>query len=191
MDTLRNAGRPKRSLGRRVYIFATWVALVYSVYALPGLFDWRALLRADGDWQRATPLRPSGRPQEVEQPPPGKPQEVELAGLWVPDEETHAHLSQLNLKLLGGPAAPHLSLTKHTFEVRDVPYLVQEKAPRILSASWRGSWNLYRQQDMWAIYLPGGPADTRGFLHGEGPPYRLMLTVGDRSLNRPLWFVKK
>lgn len=43
----------------------------------------------------------------------------------------------------------------------------------------------------WAVYLPGGPLDVRGFLHKEGPRYRLQPVVGDPSLIEPLWLVKK
>ena len=175
-----NRESPKRSLRRRIFICATWVALAYSVYSIASMIGWQVWLTAYHNSPFATSFSP-----------PGKPEEAELVGLWVPDEETAARLRTLTGKFSGDSAGPRLSLDKHSFEASDVPYLMKESAPQILFASWRGSWNLYRQQEMWAVYLPGGPVDARGFLHEERSRYRLGLVVGDPAVNEPLWFIKK
>ena len=163
-------------------MYATWVALIYSLYSMAGESDWQAWLPA------RKPPPPRGA---FSVPASARPNEAALEGLWVPDEETEARLRGLNVKLSGGSNAPQLSLTGTSFQARNIPYLSEESAPRVLFASWSGSWNLYRQQDMWAIYLPGGSLDVRVFLHEESARYRLMLTAGDPSMNEPLWFVKK
>ncbi|MET0645402.1 MAG: hypothetical protein ABW208_02210 [Pyrinomonadaceae bacterium] len=177
---MRYGESPKTSLGRRIFMYATWVALIYSLYSIASQPDWQAWL----------PPRESSRGVSST-PSPARPNESQLAGLWVPDEETEARLKGLSAKLSGGSNVPQLSLTKTSFEARDIPYLSQESAPRVLFASWSGSWNLYRQQDMWAIYLPGGSLDVRVFLHEEKARYRLRVIAGDPSMNESLWFVKK
>ena len=180
VDMGSNRESPKRSLRRCIFICATWVALAYSVYSIASMIGWRTWLTAYHNSPFATRLSP-----------PGRPEETELVGLWVPDEETAVRLRALTAKFSGDSAAPRLSLDKNSFEASDLPYLVKERAPQISFASWRGGWNLYRQQDMWAVYLPGGPADARGFLHGGRPHYRLRVVVGDPAVNEPLWFIKK
>ena len=165
-------------------MYATWVALIYSLYSMASQPDWQAWLparesSARGGSSGAPPLKPVGAA------------EAALAGLWVPDEETGARLRGLNARLSGGSNAPQLSLTKSSFEARDIPYLSAESAPRVHFASWSGSWNLYREQNMWAVDLPGGPADVSVFMHEEKTQYRLRVTAGDPSMNEPLWFVKK
>jgi hypothetical protein len=175
-----NGESPKRSLRRRIFICATWLALAYSVYSIGGMFDWQVWLPANNDSRGVSPLSPSG-----------KPKEADLVGVWVPDEETAARLRDLSVKFAGGGATPRLSLDKQSFAASDIPYLVKESAPQIFFASWRGGWNLYGQDEMWAVYLPGGPVDVRGFLHGDRSRYRLRLVAGDPSVNKPLWFIKK
>jgi hypothetical protein len=175
-----NRESPKRSLRRRIFIYATWVALAYSVYSLAGMLGRQVWVSA---------VNHSSSPTRL--PPPGKPEEAELVGLWVPDEETAARLRAMSVIFSAGSAAPRLSLSKDSCEASDLPYLLKESAPQIFFATWRGNWNLYRQQDTWAVYLPGGPVGVRGFLHWEGSRYRLRLVVGDPSVNEPLWFVKK
>ena len=182
---MRNAEPPGESLGRRIFMYATWVALIYSLYSMAGQPDWQAWLPA---------REPSSRRDSFGAPPPPQPvgaAEAALAGLWVPDEETEARLRGLNARLSGGSNAPRLSLTSSSFEARDIPYLSAESAPRVLFASWSGGWSLYREQSMPAIYLPGGPVDVRVLVHEEKTQYRLRLMAGDPSMNEPLWFVKK
>lgn len=182
---MRNAEPPKESLGRRIFMYVTWAALIYSLYSMASQPDWQA-------WLPARESSPRGGSSGA--PPPPKPfgaAEAALAGLWVPDEETEARLRGLSARLSGGSNAPQLSLTMSSFQARDIPYLSAESAPRVLFASWSGGWSLYREQNMPAVYLPGGPVDVRVFMHEEKTQYRLRLMAGDPSMNEPLWFVKK
>lgn len=169
--------RPKRSPGRLAFIGATWVAFAYSVYSI---FGW-GTQAPDPHRQR----RDGAIPEHVKVEP------AELAGTWVPDEATAARLGGMASRFSGGGASPRLVLTTSSFELSEVPYLGKDRAPQIFFASWRGNWNLYRQHDTWAIYLPHGPADARGLLYGERPHYRLGLLVGDPTVNEALWFVKR
>lgn len=170
---------PKRSLSRRIFIYATWVALAYSVYAVVSAVGWQTWLATYKHSPFANPLSSTV-----------KLDESELVGLWVPEEGTAARLKALTGKA-SGDSAPRISLNKGSFEAKDLPYMLGESAPQISFASWRGNWNLYQQQDAWAVYLPGGPVDARGFVQRERGRYQLGLVVGDPAVNKPLWFVKK
>ena len=167
----------KLSPGRIFFLCATGVALVYSVYSLPGILGLKGRGPAEGVARGVAPL-----------PPSGKPAETELTGVWVPDEATAARLGGLSS---WPPAATRLDLGKGSFELVGVPYFSPRSVPRVQLASWRGSWNLYRQQDTWAVYLMHQEAEGRGLLYREGAEYRMVLTLGDPSVNEPLSFVRR
>ena len=167
----------KLSPGRIFFLCATVVALAYSIYSLPGMIGLQGRAPAAGNAQGVAPL-----------PPSSKPAEADLAGVWVPDEVTAARLRDLNSGL---PAATRLDLGKGSFELVGVPYFSRGGIPRVELATWRGSWNLYRQQDTWAVYLMHQEAEGRGLLYREGPGYRMVLTLGDPSINEPLSFVRR
>lgn len=162
---------------RIVFVCLTVAAALYSVY-------WAAT-RIGGIVSRAPAASTAGERPLAESE---KPNAGDLVGLWVPDEKTRERLKSF---VTSPDAAPRLLVEENSYRLLGVPYLSKESGPKVSYATTSGRWNLYRQQDTWALYLSGPQVEARGLLFGGAESYRMMLVVGDPSLNQPLWLVRR